>query len=68
MWICNKNFTSWRTICILLIDDFSRICWIGLLKHKDEEFNKFKFLKVIVENELDLKIKCFRSGQGGEYI
>ena len=27
---------------ILFIDDFSRMCWIGLLKHKDEAFEKFK--------------------------
>lgn len=27
---------------ILFIVDFSRMCWIGLLKHKDEAFEKFK--------------------------
>ena len=53
---------------ILFIDYFSRMCWISLLKHKDEAFEKFKILKTLVENELDLKIKCLRSDQGGEYI
>jgi len=27
---------------ILFIDDFSRMCWIGLLKHKDEALKNFK--------------------------
>ena len=27
---------------ILLIDDFSKMCWIGLLKHKDEALEIFK--------------------------
>ena len=46
---------------ILFIDDFSRMCWIGLLKHEDEAFDKFKVFKALVENELDLKINCLRS-------
>jgi hypothetical protein len=52
---------------ILFIDDFSRICWIGLLKHKDEAFEKFQIFKALVENELDLKIKCLISDRGEEY-
>ena len=27
------------------------MCWIGLLKHKDEAFEKFQALKSLVENE-----------------
>ena len=46
---------------ILFIDDFSRMCWIGLLKHKDEAFEKFQAFQYLVENELDRKIKCLRS-------
>jgi len=46
---------------LLFIDDFSRMCWIGLLKHKDEEFDKFRVFKTLIENELDLKIKCLIS-------
>ena len=44
------------------------MCWIILLKHKDEAFEKFNIDKALVENELDLKIKCLRSDWGGEYI
>lgn len=53
---------------ILFIDDFSRMWSIGLLKHKNELFEKFKVFKDIVENELDIKIKCLWYDQGGEFI
>ena len=64
-----KNKSPWgEKYFILFIDDFTRMCWIGLLKHKDEAFDKFKLFKALVENELDLKIKCLRSDRGGEFI
>eukprot|EP00253_Pinus_taeda_P023845 PITA_23845 len=52
---------------ILILDDFSRMCWIGLQKHKDEAFEKFKAFKTLVENDSDHKIKCLRSDRGGEF-
>ena len=50
---------------IFFIDDYTRMTWIGLLKHKFEAFEKFKILKARVENEMDLKIKCLRLDRGG---
>src|SRR3984885_12829257 len=52
---------------ILFIDDFSRFVWLGLMKHKDEAFEKFKSFKALVENESGHKIKCLRSDRGGEF-
>eukprot|EP00253_Pinus_taeda_P036664 PITA_36664 len=52
---------------ILFIDDFSKMCWIGLLKDKDEAFENFKAFKALVENESDHKIKCLRYDQGREF-
>jgi len=52
---------------ILFINNFSRMCWIGLLKHKDEVFKKFKAFKALVENKSDHRIKCLRSDRGGEF-
>ena len=52
---------------ILFIDYFSRMCWIGLLKHKYEAFEKFQAFKYLVENESNRKIKCLRSDRGGEF-
>ena len=53
---------------ILFIDEFSRMCWIDLLKHNDEAFENFNIFKDLVENELDLKIKYLKSNEGSEYI
>eukprot|EP00253_Pinus_taeda_P030110 PITA_30110 len=41
--------------------------WLGLMKHKDETFEKFKSFKALVENESDYKIKCLRSDGGGQF-
>lgn len=53
---------------ILFINDFTRMCWIGLLKYKYEAYDKFKTFKSLIENELDLKIKCLGSNMREEYI
>ena len=37
------------------------------LKEKSEAFEKFKAFKTYVEDEIDLKIKCLRSDNGGEF-
>jgi len=53
---------------MLLINDYSRMKWVTFLKEKSEAFQKFKSFKALVENEIDLKIKCSRSDRGGEFI
>eukprot|EP00253_Pinus_taeda_P025320 PITA_25320 len=52
---------------ILFIDDFSRMVWLGLMKHKDEAIDKLKSFKALAENESDHKIKCLKSDRGGEF-
>jgi hypothetical protein len=52
---------------ILFIDDYTRMNWVYFLKEKSEAFKKFKAFKAHVENETDLKIKCLRSYNGGEF-
>jgi transposase InsO family protein len=51
-----------------MIDDASRYCYVYLLKTKDEDLNCFKTYKAEVENQLEKKIKHFRSDRGGEYF
>ena len=46
---------------MLLIDDFTRMTWVFLLKKKSEAFGCFKIFKEQVKNETKLKIKCLRS-------
>jgi len=41
---------------------------VYLLKTEDEELHYFKTYKAEVENQLERKIKCFRSDRGGEYL
>jgi transposase InsO family protein len=52
---------------MLVIDDYTRMTWVYLLKDKSKSFEKFKAYKAFVENETDLKIKCLRSDNGGEF-
>lgn len=52
---------------MLIIDDYSRMCWVTFLGEKLEAFGKFKLFKKMVENETGKKIKCLRSDQGGEF-
>lgn len=52
---------------MLIIDDYSRMCWVTFLREKSKAFGKFKLFKVMVENETDKKNKCLRSDQGGEF-
>eukprot|EP00253_Pinus_taeda_P034103 PITA_34103 len=40
---------------------------LGLMKHKDEAFEKFQSLKALAENESDYKIKFLKSDRGGEF-
>jgi transposase InsO family protein len=51
-----------------IIDDASRYCYVYLLKTKDEALNCFKIYKAEVENQLEKKIKRFRSDWGEEYF
>jgi transposase InsO family protein len=53
---------------MILIDDVSRYCYVYLLITKDDALNCFKIYKDEVENQLEKKIKRFRSNRGGEYL
>ena len=53
---------------IAFIDDFTRFCYVYLLKTKDEALHYFKTYKAEVENQLERKIKRLRSDRGREYF
>ena len=50
------------------MDDFTRMTWIFLLKKKSEAFNCFQVFKELTENEIDMKINCLRSDNGGYFM
>ena len=49
------------------IDDHSRYVWVYFIKEKSEVFHKFQEFRNKVEGEIDLKIRCLRANNGGEY-
>ncbi|KAJ0916719.1 putative RNA-directed DNA polymerase [Helianthus annuus] len=53
---------------VTFIDDSTRKVWVYFLKHKSAVFDAFKIWKSDVENETNLKVKCLKSDNGGEYI
>ena len=53
---------------VTFIDDFSKYCWIYILKQKSDVFHTFKIWKAMVENMYQSKIKVIRSDNGGEYV
>jgi transposase InsO family protein len=52
---------------ILLANDYTRMIAVCFLRKKSEAFNNFKIYKKMVENEIDSKIKCLISNNGGEF-
>jgi transposase InsO family protein len=53
---------------ILYVDDAYRYYYVYLIKTEDEALNCFKIYKARVENQLEKRIKYFRSDRGGEYF
>jgi transposase InsO family protein len=52
---------------MFLVDDYTRMTTVFFLKNKSKDFEKFKIYKEMVENEMDLRIKCLRYDNGGEF-
>jgi transposase InsO family protein len=52
---------------MLLVDDYTRMIAVCFFKNKLEAFEKFKIYKEMVENQMDSKIKCLRSDNGGDF-
>jgi hypothetical protein len=52
---------------MLLVNDYTRMIAICFLIKKSEAFEKFQVYKEMVENEMDSKIKCLRSENGGKF-
>jgi transposase InsO family protein len=52
---------------MLLVDDYTRMNVVCFCRNKSEDFEHFKVYKEMVENEMDSKIKCLISDNGGEF-
>ena len=53
---------------ITFVNDYSRFCYVYLMKRKSEAFEKFKEFRAEVENQLGKRIKAIRFDRGGEYL
>ncbi|KAL1553764.1 Retrovirus-related Pol polyprotein from transposon TNT 1-94 [Salvia divinorum] len=52
---------------VSMIDDYSRMTWVIMMKHKGEAFKKFKQWKILIENQTWKKIKRLRTNNGLEF-
>nr|KYP59920.1 Retrovirus-related Pol polyprotein from transposon TNT 1-94 [Cajanus cajan] len=50
-----------------IIDDYSRMTWIFIMKHKNQAFKYFKEWKILVENQTGKRIKRLRTDNGLEF-
>ena len=50
-----------------MIDDYSRMTWVIIIKEKSEAFKNFKQWKALVENQTGKKIKRLRTDNGLEF-
>jgi hypothetical protein len=53
---------------VSFIDELSRNTWIYFLRNKSQVFDKFKYFKVLVENQTKKIIKVLRTNNGGEFF
>ncbi|KAJ4714843.1 Retrovirus-related Pol polyprotein from transposon TNT 1-94 [Melia azedarach] len=53
---------------VSMIDDFSRMTWVFIMKHKSEAFKNFRQWKALVENQTGKKIKRLRTDNGMEFF
>ncbi|KAL6124839.1 hypothetical protein ACLB2K_077348 [Fragaria x ananassa] len=49
---------------VSMIDDYSRMTWVFVMKHKNDVFKNFKQWKALVENQTGKKIKRLRTDNG----
>ena len=53
---------------VTFIDEFSRMIWISLLKHKNEVIHAFKELYKLIKSQYNCEVKILQSDNGGEYV
>ncbi|CAL9005368.1 unnamed protein product, partial [Prunus brigantina] len=52
---------------MLLINDCTRMVWVYFLRYKSDALNYFQKFKSMVELQSGFRVKCLRSGRGGEF-
>ncbi|XP_074324274.1 uncharacterized protein LOC141661189 [Apium graveolens] len=57
-----------KKLFFLLVDDYTRLMWVYMLKNKSDAFEVLKKFQVKVEKEKREKIGTFRTDRGGEFM
>ena len=57
--------TNGNKYILTFIDDYSRMCWVYLLKEKSQVFYVFKKFHFLITNEAQLTIGTIRTDNGG---
>lgn len=52
---------------LTIIDDYSRFCWVYLMKNKSETRDQLTKFINLVENQFETKVKIIRSDNGHEF-
>jgi len=60
--------TNGNKYILTYIDDYSRMCWVYLLREKSQAYDVFKKFHLLITNETQLNIDTIRNDNGGEYI
>ena len=58
---------SKNSYCLVIIDDYSRFTWVFFLSVKSETPELIKRFIVLIENQLNAKVKGIRSDNGTEF-
>ena len=59
---------AFQAFFLYVVDDFSRLMWVEILKNKSEAFNAFTKLKTLAESESNgALIKFLMTDRGGEF-
>jgi hypothetical protein len=67
VWTTKTKFMKGCKYYVNFINDHTKKVWVSAIKHKAEMFQHFlNFLKIMVEKEKDMNIKCLRSNGRGK--
>jgi hypothetical protein len=61
------SYTNGNRYIMNFIDDYTRMCWLYLIKEKSQYFETFKIFHVWIQNETQSRIGSLRTDNGREY-
>ena len=62
--VCSLNGFKYY---LVIVDDFTKFCWVYMLKHKSDTFSTFQQFKVMAKKHYKSSIHFLRTDCGGEF-